>query len=108
MNPNIIHVQKWSQAEPPTEEQLLRSLKKEGLEPFRWTAEPGAVYHAQTVAHGRTVVVLAGSITFGFPIEAAPTTLYVGDRLDLPPNVAHNAAVGFNGLVCLEAHTPPR
>ncbi len=107
MNPNIIHVQKWSQATPPLEEELFRLLQAEGLAPFRWTAEPGAVYHAQTVAYGRVIVVLAGSITFGFPIEAAPTTLYAGDRLDLPANVPHNAAVGFDGVVCLEAHIPP-
>ncbi|MCA9968852.1 MAG: hypothetical protein KC425_01490 [Anaerolineales bacterium] len=103
MNPNIIQVQKWSRTEPPTEEALRQALLAEGLAPERWEAQPGAVFHAQTLSHGRVICVLTGSITFGFPIEAAPTTLRGGDRLDLPPGVPHNAAVGFDGVVCLEA-----
>ena len=29
---------------------------------------------------------------------------HVGDRLELPAGVAHNASVGPEGVVCLEAH----
>lgn len=104
MNENIIHVQKWSASQPPDEEALQEMIAKTGLESFRWSAEPGAVYHAQTVVYGRIIYVVSGSITFGFPIEAEPTTLRAGDRLDLPAGVPHNAAVGFDGVVCLEAH----
>lgn len=100
---DIINVQKWPYREPPTETMLRQDLEEEGLEPFLWSADPGAVYDAQTVPYGRTIYVLEGTITFGFPIEAEPTTLRRGDRLDLPANVPHNAAVGFEGVTCLEA-----
>ena len=103
MNENIIHVQKWSQLQPPDEETLQQMLARENLQASRWMAEPGAVYHAQTLDYGRVIYVVRGSITFGFPIEAEPTTLRPGDRLDLPAGVPHNAAVGFDGVVCLEA-----
>lgn len=106
MNENIIHVQKWSAAEPPSEARLQQLLVAEGLEPFRWTANPGDAFHAQTLSHGRVVYVVSGSITFGFPIDAEPTTLHAGDRLDLPARIPHNAAVGFDGVVCLEATRP--
>lgn len=103
MSANIIHVQKWPHSSLPDETKLHALLSEEGLEPFRWSAVPGAVFHAQTVPVGRVIYVLEGSITFGFPIEAEPTTLHPGDRLDLPADIPHNAAVGFGGVVCLEA-----
>jgi hypothetical protein len=31
-------------------------------------------------------------------------TLKAGDRLDLPAGVVHDAHVGAEGVVCLEAH----
>ncbi|MEZ4643752.1 MAG: cupin [Chloroflexota bacterium] len=102
MNENIIHVQKWSSLERPSEEKLW-TVAGGGVGTVSLEAGPGDVYHAQTLSHGRVVYVVSGSITFGFPIEAAPTTLRAGDRLDLPPKVPHNAAVGFDGVVCLEA-----
>lgn len=103
MNTNIIHIQKWPHAQRPTEEMLYERFAAEGLLPRRWSAAPGDVFHAQTLDYGRVIFVLEGSITFGFPIEAEPTTLRAGDRLDLPEGIAHNAAVGFDGVVCLEA-----
>jgi quercetin dioxygenase-like cupin family protein len=106
MSANIIHVQKWPHATLPDESKLHNLMKEEGLEPYRWAAAPGDVFHAQTLPEGRVIYVLAGSITFGFPIEAEPTTLRPGDRLDLPADIPHNAAVGFGGVVCLEARRP--
>ena len=32
--------------------------------------------------------------------------LAAGDRLELPAGTAHDAIVGPNGVVCLEAHLP--
>lgn len=106
MNPNVIQVQKWSRSEAPTEAELQQLLLAAGLAPARWQAQPGDVFHAQTLPYGRVICVVSGSITFGFPIEAEPTTLHAGDRLDLPAGVPHNAAVGFDGVVCLEARRP--
>jgi quercetin dioxygenase-like cupin family protein len=104
MPQNIIHVQKWSRPAPPTEEELNQILGREGLRPYRWSNEPGDAYAAHEHAYHKVIYVVSGSITFGFPIEGEPTTLYPGDRLDLPPGVQHNAVVGPQGVVCLEAH----
>lgn len=104
MQKNIIHVQKWPHSHEPGEEELRRFMEKEGLEPFRWENEPLAVYQAESFPHDRILYVLQGTIIFGFPIESEPTVLHAGDRLYIPAGVPHNAAVGADGIACLEAH----
>ncbi|MFO7538140.1 MAG: cupin [Chloroflexota bacterium] len=104
MQKNVIHVQKWPYAHEPHEADLRRELEAEGLEPFLWENEPLAVYEATSFDHNRILYVLRGTIIFGFPIESEPTVLRVGDRLHIPAGVPHNAAVGADGIVCLEAH----
>ncbi len=103
MKTHIIHIQKWARAEAPTEAELLQQLESEGLKPQRWRSEPQDVFPAHEHPYEKVIVVLAGSITFGFPIEGEPTTLYPGDRLDLPAGVMHNAVAGKSGVACLEA-----
>jgi quercetin dioxygenase-like cupin family protein len=104
MQKNIIHVQKWPHAHEPVEAELRRLMEKEGLEPFRWENEPLAVYQAESFDYDRILYILQGTIIFGFPIESEPTVLHRGDRLNIPAGVSHNAAVGADGIVCLEAH----
>jgi len=103
MHDKIIHVQKWNRSQQPTEAEIDRMLRAEGLSPTRWSNAPGDVYDAHDHAYHKVIIVVRGSITFGFAVEGEPTTLLPGDRLDLPPNVSHNAAVGPDGVVCLEA-----
>lgn len=105
MQRNVIHVQKWPHPDPPQEADLRRKLEAEGLEPFRWENEPLAVYEAESFAHTRILYVLHGTIIFGFPIESEPTVLRAGDRIHIPAGVPHNAAVGSEGIVCIEAHS---
>ncbi len=100
----IIQVQKWSQSESPTEEILWNMMEREGFAPFRWTNNPHDVYMAHDHPYHKIIYVISGSITFGFPIEGEPITLYPGDRLELPAHLIHNAAVGDSGVICLEAH----
>jgi quercetin dioxygenase-like cupin family protein len=50
------------------------------------------------------IYVVRGSITFGLPQDGRAVTLRAGDRLDLPPGVVHDATVGPDGVLCLEAH----
>jgi quercetin dioxygenase-like cupin family protein len=76
----------------------------EGLEPYQWANAAGDVYEVHTHHYHKVIYVISGSITFGFPIEGEPSTLEAGDRLDLPPGVAHNAVVGSGGVACWEAH----
>lgn len=100
-----IQVEPWPEEEPPGEEQLRRRLNAEDLQPYRWSNGPNFVYDAHIHSYHKVIYVVRGSITFGFPNgESEPVTLHVGDRLDLPPNIAHDAVVGPDGVACLEAH----
>ncbi len=101
---NIIHIQKWEGAYPPTEAELRQMMQDEGLSPYLWANEPGDVYAAHEHNYFKIIFVVSGSITFGFPIEGEPVTLTTGDRLDLPAGIQHNAVVGPEGVICLEAH----
>lgn len=103
MMKTVIQVQKWSQPDKPTEAEIRQLMAAEGLRPYRWQNGPHDVYAAHEHDFHKVLYVVQGSITFGFPIDGAPTTLKVGDRLDLPPHIMHNAAVGPDGVVCLEA-----
>ena len=100
----IISIHKWTSSTPPTEQKLRELLHQEGLNPYRWSNDPGDFYEAHVHDYYKVIYVVSGTITFGFPIDGEPTTLNAGDRLDLPAGVAHNAAVGVEGVVCLEAH----
>ena len=103
MRTHIIHIQKWAYPHPPAEEALYEKLVSEGLDPYKWISEPRDIFPAHDHPYEKVIMVVAGSITFGFPIEGEPTTLYPGDRLDLPARVMHNAVAGQQGVVCLEA-----
>ena len=103
MAKNVIHIEKWAHQHTPTEEELRQILVKEGADPFIWSNEPGDVYAAHEHTYQKTIYIVSGSITFGFPIDGQPITLKVGDRLDLPARIQHNAVVGSDGVVCLEA-----
>jgi quercetin dioxygenase-like cupin family protein len=76
----------------------------EGLRPYAWSNGPGDVYGAHHHAYHKAIYVVEGSITFGLPDEGRQVTLNMGDRLDLPAGVVHDAIVGLQGVVCLEAH----
>lgn len=103
MKTHIIHIQKWARSEAPTEADLHAQMVSEGLAPYKWSSNPQDVFQAHDHPYEKIIIVVAGSITFGFPIEGEPTTLFPGDRLNLPSRVMHNAVAGKNGVVCLEA-----
>jgi quercetin dioxygenase-like cupin family protein len=99
-----VHVTAWPGAEPPTEADLRERYIAEGLNPYRWSNAPGDVYGAHRHAYYKVIYVVSGSIMFGLPERGEELTLHAGDRLDLPAGVAHDAVVGPEGVVCLEAH----
>ncbi|MCA9897456.1 MAG: cupin domain-containing protein [Anaerolineales bacterium] len=103
MKSHIIHIQKWARSEAPSETDLYAQMLAEGLDPYKWHSNPQDVFPAHDHPYEKIIMVVDGSITFGFPIEGEPTTLYPGDRLVLPQGVMHNAVAGKNGVVCLEA-----
>ncbi|MGZ8438952.1 MAG: hypothetical protein ACXWXR_10505, partial [Candidatus Limnocylindrales bacterium] len=43
---------------------------------------------------------------FGLPATGRAMDLVAGDRLELPAGTTHDAAVGEDGVACLEAHLP--
>ena len=79
-------------------------LRAEGLDPSRWSNGPGDRYPRHRHEYDKVVVVERGSITFGLPSGAVE--LAAGDRLELPADTEHDAAVGPSGVHCLEAHLP--
>jgi quercetin dioxygenase-like cupin family protein len=101
-----VRVQPWAGAGTPTEAAIQAVLAREGLRAGRWANGPGDVYGAHSHPYHKVILVVSGSITFGFPAGGTTATLTAGDRLELPPGVEHDAVVGPHGVVCLEAHRP--
>ena len=92
---------RWPNPEPPTTEALEAILRTEGLSPSRWSNGPGDRYGEHSHPYHKVLYCAAGSICFvcsGEPIDLSP-----GDRLDIPPRVAHSAVVGPDGVQCVEA-----
>ena len=103
MNPEI-EVTRWENDHPPEEAKLRARMDEEGLRPYRWSNSPHDVYRAHAHDFHKVIYVVRGSITFGLPRRGEKVHLNVGDRLDLPRGVVHDAVVGPDGVVCLEAH----
>lgn len=104
MNDKNIRVNKWSQEHQPGEKEIGQILNSEGLSYYRWSNGPGDVYSAHTHSYHKVIYVVTGSITFGLPSEGEKVTLKPGDRLELKAGTTHDAVVGPEGVVCLEAH----
>lgn len=94
----------WSAPVTPTESTLKQLCADEGLKPYPWSNGPFDVYPAHMHSYDKIIYVLSGSITFGLPEQGKQITLNAGDRLDLPAGTLHDATVGPQGVVCLEAH----
>lgn len=94
---------RW-RGESGADEAELRSLMQdEGLHPYSWSNGPGEVYAAHSHSYQKVIYVVWGSINFGLPETGEHLSLNPGDRLELPAGVLHDAAVGPQGVVCLEA-----
>jgi quercetin dioxygenase-like cupin family protein len=99
-----VEIIRWSGDTSPGEDTLRKILAEENLHGYRWSNGPGDVYSAHTHSFNKVIYVVSGSIAFGLPDSGEQVTLNCGDRLNLPAGVAHNAVVGSEGVVCLEAH----
>lgn len=97
-------VEMWKGDSPPGESELRRLLGEQGLSAYRWSNSPGDVYGAHSHPFHKIIYVLQGSITFILPEQSEQVTLNSGDRLDLPGGMVHEAVVGPQGVICLEAH----
>jgi uncharacterized protein YjlB len=101
---NTPHVTPWADSTPPTESTLWKLMAEEGLSPYSWSNGPHDIYSPHTHGYNKVIYVVRGSITFGLPQLGQQLTLKEGDRLDLPAGTVHDAVVGAQGVVCLEAH----
>ena len=97
-------VDAWQGDSPPSEIEIRRLLGEQGLSGYRWSNGPGDVYGAHSHPYHKVIYVLQGSITFTLPEIDEQVPLDSGDRLDLPAGVVHEAVVGQQGVICLEAH----
>ncbi len=79
-------------------------MESEGLRFYAWSNGPHDVYEAHSHTYDKVIYCVSGSITFGSPGQDRQVTLHPGDRLDLPAGTVHDAVVGSEGVVCLEAH----
>jgi hypothetical protein len=86
---------RWPEDEAPTEPAIRGIMADEGLRPYRWSNAPGTVYGGHTHAYHKVLYVLSR--------EGRRVTLGAGDRLELPAHTWHDARVGLEGVVCLEA-----
>jgi mannose-6-phosphate isomerase-like protein (cupin superfamily) len=103
MSDVAVQVRRWPGSELPGETAIRNLMSAEGLRPYAWSNGPGDVYSVHHHAYHKVIYVVEGSITFGFPEEGRRVTLNAGDRLDVPAQVAHDAVVGPQGVICLEA-----
>jgi quercetin dioxygenase-like cupin family protein len=94
----------WTSKHTPSEAELQQVMAAEGLRPYQWSNGAHDVYVAHSHPYHKVIYVVSGSITFGLPGEGKSLELRPGDRLELPPGVVHDAVVGSQGVVCLEAH----
>ena len=94
----------WADAASPTQSSLRQRMGEEGLTPYSWSNGPLDTYAAHSHSYDKVIYVVQGSITFGLPGLGQQITLKAGDRLDLPAGIVHEAVVGGQGVVCLEAH----
>jgi quercetin dioxygenase-like cupin family protein len=94
----------WAGSALPSQSTLWRLMTDEGLSPYSWSNAPHDVYSAHSHSYDKVIYVIQGSITFGLPELKEKLMLKAGDRLDLPAYIVHDALVGPQGVVCLEAH----
>lgn len=76
-------------------------FRDQGLVSHAWSNAPGDTYAQHEHRYHKTLVCVSGSITFHTPGEDLP--LQAGDRMELPPDTAHAATVGPEGVTCIEA-----
>lgn len=97
-------LRRWMHSEPPNDELLEATLRREGLEPTWWSNPPGFRYAEHEHDYHKVVLCAEGSITFLLTPTGEQLELYPGDRLDLPAGWPHSAAAGTAGVRCVEAH----
>ena len=97
------HLTRWTYGPDVREDELRAVMRSEGLQPYPWRNGPNFEYSAHTHSYTKVLFVVSGSITFHLPATNEDIVMTPGDRLDLPARTVHAAAVGPEGVMCLEA-----
>ena len=95
---------RWEQSHTPSENELAQIMHDESLSYYPWSNAPHDLYSPHLHTYDKIIYVVRGSISFILPELNQTLTLHTGDRLELPANTVHSAAVGGQGVKCLEAH----
>jgi quercetin dioxygenase-like cupin family protein len=96
---------RW-QGRGPSQDEIERRLRDEGLDPHGWGNAPGEVYGRHTHGYHKVLYCVRGNITFH--TDDGDLELRPGDRLDIEPGTEHGATVGPEGVECVEAPRPRR
>ncbi len=99
-----IKIIRWAEKKAPAPNTLEEILHSESLSYYLWSNSPNDLYAPHLHTYDKIIYVARGSITFILPDEEQQLTLHAGDRLELPANTIHSAAVGSQGVACFEAH----
>ena len=95
---------RWEKSHSPTEKELAQILHDEDLSYYPWSNAPHDLYSAHLHTFNKIIYIVRGSISVILPELNQTITLHTGDRLELPANTVHSAAVSGQGVKCFEAH----
>ena len=98
-----VRVTRWRGGQHPTSSIITRSMKKEGLRPYKWNNAPNHRYAVRSHNYDKVLYVLSGSLELTFPDTNQRTRVSSGDRVDIPAGVRHGTNVGKSGVECVEA-----
>ena len=98
-----VKLTRWAGPELPARGALETIFRNERLSPNWWSNGPGDRYAAHSHPFHKVLYCARGSIRFILDETEEAVDLAPGDRLDLPEGTSHAAAVGPQGVTCVEA-----
>ena len=85
-----------------TDGDVLALMAAEGLRPSFWTGSPGQGFDWHEHPYTKILYAVSGTLTFSLR-DGSSYPLVAGDRIDLDAHTEHAAAVGPEGVRCIEA-----
>lgn len=93
----------WEGPGRPDEEAMRRRLAAAGYQVVKWASEPATGYPPHIHIYPELLWLIAGSLTVILSAEGRVIELAPGDRIELPPGLAHGALAGADGAAYLVA-----
>jgi mannose-6-phosphate isomerase-like protein (cupin superfamily) len=98
-----VQVKRWSGGQHPTQSNISRMMKKEGLRPYSWQNTPNYRYAVRSHNYDKVLYVINGSLELTLPDSNQRAIIKKGDRVDIPAGIRHGTNVGNSGVECVEA-----